>query len=65
MQPIDESIWRHSMNFDSHPPPPMYDMDMYMDCHELVAAKFGIDLQSEVSAENVVEIYDYLVANII
>ena len=64
LQPVDAALWMHAMLNDARPADPMFTEDMYRDCHDIVQAQFGIDLQRQVTASNAVEIYKFVISNI-
>ena len=64
LQSIDGALWINAMN-DAHPAPAMFSDEMYLNCHELVEEQFNIDLERQVTNSNAIEIYKYLVNNIV
>ena len=61
LKPVDATLWMQAMLSDAHPAAPMFTDDIYRNCHDIVQAQFGIDLQRQVTA---VEIYKFVVSNI-
>ncbi len=64
LKPVRGMLWARALLNDAHPPNDMYDDEMYRDCHELVRAHYGIDLQRQMTATAAVQIYKYVVNNI-
>lgn len=58
LRPID------SMITDAKMPPLMLEEDFYVECHDIVNSQFGLDIGSQIIADNCVGIYEHLVANI-
>ena len=58
LRPID------SMITDAKMPPLMLEEDFYVECHDIVNSQFGLDIGSQITADNCVGIYEHLVANI-
>ena len=49
------------MSTEACKPPPMYDTEFYTQCANLVRHQFGIDLHRDLSIENSVRVYLYLI----
>ena len=58
LRPID------SMITDAKMPPLMLEEDFYVECHDIVNSQFGLDIGSQITADNCVGIYERLVANV-
>ena len=64
MKPLNPILWMRAMQSEAHTPPDMYDSETYCECHRLVRAHYGMDLQRDITLTNAVEIYRYLINNI-
>ena len=64
LRPIDSGLWTTSMITDAKMPPLMLEEDFYVECHDIVNSRFGLDIGSQITADNCVGIYEHLVANI-
>ena len=60
LKPVNWTVWGTAMAQEAQPPPPMFDVDFYEECAELVKNQFGIDLNRDVNSNNCVDIYLYL-----
>lgn len=65
LKPVDPTLWMHAMLNDARPADAMFTDEMYHECHELVSAHYGIDLQTQITPNNAIEIYKFVVNNIL
>ena len=60
--PLDDSIWLYyAMQVSS--PPPMFDAHFYSACNSLTTTRFNIDLHQNITHDNWLRVYKYLINN--
>lgn len=62
LQPLNLDVWLTALVSEASLPPPVYDGPFYQVCYEFVFQEYRLDVHSDVTHSNALDIYKFLVS---